>query len=446
MSVQEASIEVHSTPKIALAVITRRLEDPHPVLRFIDNAEQFEHAVDRVIVAHTDGARPAAVNAIEKRTRLDVLRANGDRSLRDRLRSGGLDPQAADELLAAPSWVPHRQVPYSAYRNAVLLHALLEGLDALLFFDTDVFPKVLTRIEGGAPQFHPVDFVGAHFTALVDQRTVASTSDYSGYYIIPPMAFGGLAPLLTGLRKEKALAFVEAGRDHHCLNLGGTRPRRPKPTHKPLGGNLGLWLQHPEDLSLFYSTTYVFRGRCIMGRGEDTLLGRAIAKSSRRIVDIDLPVFHDTYPGFPAVPDIGQAEIRSRFYAACLGWIGRNPFLTWFQDQTDELGLPFEDAIEQQRTGLRVGGVMAAKALDDRRFGALVQAFDASLRALPAAIRRYQRLMAGWDAFLGAFSPPRDRRTNPAPPLDSRVLPADNGWAEAMGPDANPVASSTTVV
>jgi hypothetical protein len=446
MSVQEASKEVHTNPKIALAVITRRLEDPDAVLQFVDNAEQFEHAVDRVIVAHSHGTRPAAVSAIEARVRLDVLRASGDRGLRDRLRSGGLGIKAVDGLLAAPSWAAYREVPYSAYRNAVLLHALLEGLDAVLFFDSDVFPKVLTGIEGGEPRFHAVDFVGAHLTALLENKAVASTSEYSGYYIIPPMAFDGLEPLLIGLRKEKALAFVQGGRQHHCLNLGGTRSRRPKPTHKPLGGNLGLWLRHPDDLSLFYSTTYVFGGQCIMGRGEDTLLGRAIAKSSRRIVDIDLPVFHDTYPGFPAVPDIGQAEIRSRFYAACLGWIGRNPFLTWFLDQAGELGLPFEDAIQRQRTGLRVGGVEAATALDDPRFQVLIRAFDASLQALPAAIRRYRRLMAGWDAFLGAFSSQPDRRANPDPPPDSRVLPAENGWADAIGPDGNTVASSTTVV
>ncbi|MGA9531255.1 MAG: hypothetical protein WBR18_00930, partial [Anaerolineales bacterium] len=366
-----------STPKTALAVITRRLEDPGSILHFIDNAQQYEHPVDRVIVAHSHGARPAALRTIEKRVRLDVLCASGDRGLRDRLLSGGLCMDSVDGLLAVPSWGPHRQAPYSASRNAVLLHSLLEGLDALLFFDTDVFPQVLTGIEGGEPQFRPVDFVGAHLTALRENAAVASTSEYSGYYIIPPMAFDGLEPLLIGLRKEAALLFVKGSPRHHTLNLGGSQPRRPKPTDKPLGGNLGLWLQHPEDLSLFYSTTYAFKGHCIMGRGEDTLLGRAIARSSRGIVDVDLPVFHDTYPGFPAVPDIGQAEIRDRFHLACLGWIGRNPFLSWFLDQAGELGLPFEEAMERQRTGLQQGGVEAAEAFDDPRFADLVHAFDA---------------------------------------------------------------------
>lgn len=446
MPIQEVSVKVRESPKIGLAVITRHLDESELILGFLDNAHRFGHPVERVIVAHSHGIRPLAANAIDKRVRLDIMRASGDVGLRNRLRSGGLGMRAVDNLLDVPSWRPHRQAPYSAYRNSILLHALVEDLDAVLFFDTDVHPKVLTGVENGTPRFREVDIVGAHLSALAKKGIVATTSEYSGYYIIPPMAFDGLEQLLMGLRKEKALAYVKSSQQHHCLNLGETGPRRIRPTHKPLGGNLGLGLQHPGDLSLFYSTTYVFQKTCVMGRGEDTLLGRAIARSSRGIVDIDLPVFHDTYPGFPCVPDIRQNEIRMRFYRACLGWIGRNPFLTWFLDRAGELDSPFDEAIQRQRTGLQAGGQKAARAFDDPRFAGLIGAFEASLRELPVAIRRYERLMAGWSAFLETFYPEGDRDTRPGQPMDSPALAGNHEWAETVGPGGKSVASSSTVV
>ncbi len=435
-----------SSPNIALAVITRRLDDPELILRFLDNADQFGHRVDRVIGAVSHSVDASAVSAIRHRVRMDVLRASGDVGLSQRLRTGGLAASAVEDLLAVPSWTAYGQVPYSAYRNTVLLHALVEGLDAVIFFDTDVFPKVLTNIKDGTPHFRQVDFVGAHLASLSKHGIVATTSEYSGYYIVPPMAFDGLEQLLIGLRKERALAFVQASEQHHGLKLGGTGPRRPRPTQKPLGGNLGLGLRHPEDLSLFYSTTYVFEDQCIMGRGEDTLLGRAIARSSRGIVDVDLPVFHDTYPGFPGVPDMRQEEIRSRFYLACLGWIGRNPFLTWFLDQAEELGTPFDAAIQRQRMGLQVGGREAARAFEDPRFDGLSRAFEASLGELPAAIRRYQRLMAGWEAFVETFYPDQDPGSEAALTIEGPLVTPGNGWAGPAGPGGEPVASSPTVV
>jgi hypothetical protein len=435
-----------TSPKIALALITRHLDDPDLILRFVDNARRFRHPVDRVIAAYSHRLKASTITAVSQRIRIDILHAANDGGLRKRLRDGGLNERAVDDLLDVPSWVPHRQAPYSAYRNAVLLHALVEGMDGVIFFDSDVYPKVLTGVKDGRPSFRRVDFVGTHVSTLSKTRIVASTSDYSGYYIIPPMAFDGLEQLLTGLRKQKALDYVKSSGDHHCLNLGSPGPRHPRPTKKLLGGNLGLGLRHPEDLSLFYSTTYVFHGKCIMGRGEDTLLGRAIARSSRGIVDVDLPVFHDTYSGFPDVPDMCQEEIRTRFYQACLGWIGRNPFLTWFLDQAGELGVSFDDAIQRQRAGLQAGGPKAAQAFDDPRFADLSRAFEASLGELPVAIRRYERLMAGWNAFLDVFYPGRGHAARRGLPKDAPLVTPEDGWTETVGTGEDPVASSPTVV
>jgi hypothetical protein len=119
--------------------------------------------------------------------------------------------------------------------------------------------------------------------------------------------------------------------------------------------------------------------------------------------------------------------IRTRFYHACLGWIGRNPFLTWFLDRSGELGRPFDEAMQRQREGLRVGGLHAARAFDDPRFAELGQAFDAAHHQLPAAIRRYERLMAGWSAFLDALAPLPVQDGGELDPAFDDVMPNTHG-------------------
>jgi hypothetical protein len=98
-----------------------------------------------------------------------------------------------------------------------------------------------------------------------------------------------------------------------------------------------------------------------------------------------------------------RRKIRDRFHRACLGWIGRNPFLTWFLESAGRLGTDFETAIARQREGLSVGGPRAARALDDERFECLPSALDVSLAKLPEMIERYERLMNGWAALLDAL-------------------------------------------
>ena len=149
----------------------------------------------------------------------------------------------------------------------------------------------------------------------------------------------------------------------------------------------------------------------IKGRGEDTLLGQAIKASNGEIMDIDLPIFHDTYDGFPEVPDIHQKPILDRFYWACLGWIGRNPFLSWYLDQAGLLKTDLRSETTLQRIGLEIGGEQAAAFLRDPRFKRLNEAFEASSSCLPDSIHRYNRLMNGWQMLLQALGrdqPPAD--------------------------------------
>jgi hypothetical protein len=391
--------------KIALGLITRYLNDPVTILRFVDNAEKFGHPLDRVIVAYSHGVDPETVATVEKSIKITVVKASGDASLHSRLRSTGLNVDEVDGLVDVPSWPLHREVPYGAYRNTVLIEALLRGLDYLLFFDSDIQPSVLTALSGETPVLREIDFVGTHLASLSKAHVAATTSEYSGYYIIPPLSFDGLGDLLFGLGKGMALEYMEDCHKHGCLNLGHASPGPPAPTIKPLGGNLGLSLDKPRRLAPFFSTIYTTLGTCIMGRGEDTLLGQALSGFDGRMIDVDLLLFHDTYNDFPRAPDIRRKPVRDRFYRACLGWIGRNPFMTWYLDRLGRLETSSRAEINQQKLGLSVGGERVAQFLNDSRFTKLPLAFEDSYAALPLAIDRYQRLMNGWDALLAALAP-----------------------------------------
>ena len=391
--------------KIALGLITRYFNDPMPILRFLDNAMKFGHHIDQVIVAYSHGITQEAVAAVEERTGITVVEAYGDASMRSRLLFAGLCVDEVDGLLDVPSWPRFQEVPYGAYRNAVLIQALLDGFDYLLFFDTDVQPLVLTAIEGDKPVWQEVDFVGTHMLSLTEEHVTVTTSEYSGYYIIPPMSFNGLSDLLFGLGKGMALEYMEDCDTHGCLNLGPVSPGSPPPTFKPLGGNLGLSLDSPRRLAPFYSTIYTTKGVCIKGRGEDTLLGQTLSDKHGQIIDVDLHIFHDTYDDFPRTPDVRRQTVRDRFFGACLGWIGRNPFMSWYLNGLGRLETSLDTEINLQKLGLSVGGESAAQFLDDPRFAKLPAAFEDSYEVLPQTIDRYHRLMHGWKALLNALAP-----------------------------------------
>ena len=121
------------------------------------------------------------------------------------------------------------------------------------------------------------------------------------------------------------------------------------------------------------------------------------------MIDIKLPVFHDTFVNFPSKPKIQTKEVRDRFYDACLGWIGRNPLLAWSRSELGLLENSLEEHLELQKRGLRLGGELAARYLSDDRFETLADALESSVDALPHSIARYRSLMSGWTALQDAL-------------------------------------------
>ena len=398
-------MEGRTADKIAFALITRRVDDATTSMRFLNNARRHGHRIDRIIIVYSHGVDREIVETLQSEVQLDLICAHGDDNLRQRLQALGLESDAVDALLDVPSWSCHHEVPFGAYRNAALLEAILQGVDYLLFFDSDVKPSVLISLKDGQSQWHEIDFVGIHLAHLSRPEVLATTSEYSGYYIIPPMAFDGLSELLIGLGKDQSLDYMSVCDIHGCLNLGTQTPGSSVPTDKLLGGNLGLSLNQPWNLAPFFSTVYEFDDQCLKGRGEDTLLGQSLSEPEGQLLDVDLRIFHDTYDDFPTSPDNFRKDVQERFYYACLGWIGRNPFLTWFRSKMSRKEDLFKEEMRRQAEGLSVGAKKAARFFENPKFERLPEALEASMAALPESIERYRRLVGGWAKLINALNP-----------------------------------------
>ena len=112
----------------------------------------------------------------------------------------------------------------------------------------------------------------------------------------------------------------------------------------------------------FFSPYYFYNRTPLLARGEDTLMGMAASQSHIRCLDIQTPIFHDTYGDYPKVPDLrNDSRVRDRLYYACTGWIGRNVFFRWKTGHT-----PSE--FTQRNRQLAAGAKALARYTNDRRF------------------------------------------------------------------------------
>lgn len=380
--------------KIIFGMIARQLTDPGPVVAFLSNAARHQRKIERVIVSVSGEIDPAAVRAIEAHAPLEVIDLNRPAARMAELVEFGLTEAEASALFAHAVYELSGRMPYGPNRNGVILAAVKAGGDVLFFADSDVSPVLLS----GTPHqhfFEEADVFGSHLAALTDPvlpMVGVTTSDYSGYYIIPPMTFEGLDIFLEGLQKEGALDFVRHSGHHHALTFDAGAARRPFSTDKILGGNVAMRLEIFRECLPFFSTAYNFEGTWWLTRGEDTLLGKSLAADGKwKVVDIDLRLFHDTFDNFPEIPDLISDEgIRDRFYTTCLGWIGRNPILNAL-DGKDAA------AISSRQIECLARSVDAAAAyFGDDRFLKLPEAAKAAIEQLPAALEAYKSLQQLW--------------------------------------------------
>ena len=131
-----------------------------------------------------------------------------------------------------------------------------------------------------------------------------------------------------------------------------------------------------------------------LGRGEDTILGQGIARHGVSCMDIDMHPLHDTYGRYTTEPDLkNDPAVQERFFFACTGWVGRNPFLNYVKGENTS------EVRAYQRPHLEKGLSSIAEYTGNPKFLDVLRNFDASWSSLERYIGDYQRTLKAWSSF-----------------------------------------------
>ncbi len=385
--------------KIVIGIITNYVNSLSPYLEFLDNAEKYGHTINDMIIAFSHGIDSSIVDKIRTKVNLHLIKLNSDPEFITELKDIGLTEQEIQTLFYSKNFAQYGLIPYGKRRNCVLMKALLlyPYIDYLLFIDTDVKPYIIINKQG---KMREIDFVGRHLEYLEKEDILITTSDYSGYYIIPPMKFIGLKELLIGLQKEYAYNHVVDPAKN--LFTSSINKRNIRKTNKILGGNHAIDLQNYLYLPPYFSTTYMFNNEFIISRGEDTLMGRELPQDNKYIIDIDTRIFHNTFADFPRFPYINRLDVQERLYYACLGWLGRNPFLNWYLARNGFITeREFIERKVVQKRALEVGSKKLASYLGKEKFILLPRAYIQAYEQLDNMIANYKKTCMAWNKFIG---------------------------------------------
>ncbi len=379
--------------KIAIGMIVRNFLSAQPITDFLDNAEKYGHTVDHVIVAYSHQADSDAVNALKSRTTLSLIKLHHYERAHLIMREIGVRYSSIQHLLYCPLIDTHGLVPYGFNRNQVLMEALFCNIDYLIFIDSDVQPRILRLLSDESIQAEEIDYIGAHLHGMSCGADVTS-SDYSGYNILPAASFDGMTDLLWGLHKENMAEFWESSEYNNGLIVHSESISKPVPTTKVLGGNMGIRMNALLTMPPFFSPYFFYRKTPYLARGEDTMMGFSANQQHIKCLDIRTPIFHDTYGDYPRLPDLKNDEkVRDRFYYACTGWIGRNVFLRWKTGHT-----PSE--FTQRYMQLKAGSNALYRYTMDKRFLTLPNIQSAAEEWLPDMIIQYQKSKESWSDLI----------------------------------------------
>jgi len=380
---------------VSFGMITRSFNTLDPIEDFLDNASKHGQKVYSVVIGYSFNCNYELVEALRKRVNVFTVKINEANFMRQEMRAMGISTKTISTLLDVPSLERSNLVPYGINRNHVVMKSMLTGSDVLIFIDTDVYPRLLVNKDGETYE-QDIDFVGRHMAYLKDEEVAVTTSDYSGFYIIPPMKFDGMKELFAGLQKENVYTYLMNHDEHHCLAYANEEERAPFITNKILGGNVAIKLDVFKKILPFFSTVYEVNGMEYLTRGEDTLLGLELNKAPRtKCIDIDTRIFHNTFNNYPMVPDVLEDQnIKSRFFYACMGWIGRNPFMNHIN------GADLDAMRDEQYANLLIGAPKAAVYFNDARFLQLPEALLASYEQASRVVDEYHELSRSWREFI----------------------------------------------
>lgn len=396
--------------KIALGMITKDLLTKEPLDQFIENAKKFYHDIDSVVIAYSEKIDENVVKELEKDVKVHLIHIMQSKKLNRKLSDLQVSKKSIEHLIGDVEQPFLGRAPYGTCRNHVIMEAMFQNIDVLIFIDTDVYPEVVIHKKDmqNNPRLYSkktdikdvyiqeVDFIGNHLNELRRDEVMITTSDYTGYYIIPPMNFEGMQDLFYGLKKEMAYNYIMNSFDHNCLSLDHGRRHQGFRTDKVLGGNVAIKLKLFKEIVPFFSGTYEVGGNTYLARGEDTVLALQMEDVKDKIFyDVDMKIFHNTYTHFPIVPDIrNDQRIKDRFFYASMGWIGRNPFLN------DLKGLNIQKIYQIEHEHLVIGSKAIAEYLDDERFLLLPEAHKTAYEHLESMKKEFEVFKNSWFEFI----------------------------------------------
>jgi len=378
--------------KTALGMIVRSIESDTELMGFVENAEKFGHKLDCVIVAYTHTHDPKVDYNMSRKVPYYAININNPHYCREQMNQRGIPEPMIKMLLECPVDTKAGLVPYGFNRSIVVMEAILRGMDTLFFVDSDIYPKVLRKKQDELV-LEEIDFFGAHLEHL-NTGSLATTGEYSGYNILPPASFEGMGDLLTGVQKPEMREYWETSQTHRCLVTQADRIEA-KPCKKILGGNMAIKLSAFAKLPPFFSSHYTVNGELFLCRGEDTMLGMEIAQGGIKCTDIGVNPLHDTYRGYPSEPDLrGDKSVQERFFYACTGWVGRNPFYNHI------LGNDIQATRKQQRAQLETGLEALAEYTNNPRFKGILKNFDISWDSIDRYISEFKNVKGAWNNFV----------------------------------------------
>ena len=379
--------------KIALGMITRNLESDTELMGFINNAEKFGHKLDCVIVAYTHTHDPVVEYKIRQKVQYYAININNPHFCKSQMQQRKISPSVTETLLKCPIDTKAGLVPYGFNRMLVVTEAILREMDILFFVDSDVYAKVLKRTSEGNVTEEEIDFFGAHLEHL-NSGSEVTTGEYSGYNILPPASFDGMDAFLEGVQKSNMLEYWKTSNSHRCLVVQPDEIEA-KPCKKVLGGNMAIKLSAFKALPPFFSSHYTLDGELFLCRGEDTVLGMEIAQGGIKCTDIGINPLHDTYREYPKEPDlINDKNVQGRFYYACTGWVGRNPFFNHI------LGNDLKTTREFQREQLERGLRALSEYTSNHGYYSILRNFDASWDSVDRYVSEFNHVSEAWNNFI----------------------------------------------
>ena len=378
--------------KVALGMIVKSIDSEVELMNFIENASKYGQKLDCVIAAYTHNLDPRVEQIISNHLPFYTVDIKKPHYCIEQMRHRGIPDDAARTLYECPVDLERGMVPYGFNRMFVVMEAILRGIDTLCFVDSDVYPYVLKRTPKGTVS-EEIDFFGAHLKHLNTGADV-TTGEYSGYNILPPAKFDGMEDLLDGVQKSSMREYWQKSETHRSL-VFQPDSTEAKPCNKVLGGNTAIKLSSFAKLPPFFSSHYILDDEMFLCRGEDTTLGLAIEKTGITCMDIGLHPLHDTYKDYPTEPDLqNNPGVQERFYYACTGWVGRNPFFNYM------LGNDLQSTKEKQRISLERGLHALSKYTSNPKFKNVLRNFDVSWDNADRYINEFERTCEAWNAFI----------------------------------------------